>query len=537
MGFFNIIRCILIIGLVTARTPPDGVNDVERNITTDAVIASANADYVAGSEFTPSFEAYKVYPYTYPDLKKCTSDPHPISPLQLVCPRHLNELKPASGSLTHCKVNEGSLNHISVPGNLVHKVVYTTYCSRSFFMQDTIVQTITEEIIFPSDVLQLDLTSLISPYFPAPNCIWLTEKNAASRTFLVTNSLATQVDPYSLEYIDQHLLTGKCQTSPCLTNWKNTLWIPSDIPNPECGHWKGVEMNIHYDAGKRPTFGSAIGHHPWGFKDACMLTFCGIPVIRTRSGEPVICHNMRFTNCPVGSSVQLRGHEDDNLYLTEEEWSKELRLNCLEALTEIRGSNRITQLQMSYFRQQHEGYGPVYRLSNGTLSVQTCYYKGVISIKDSGSKLILTDDTSTNVKIDAFGQGVNGIYKNAQGEIIIPDYELLEEIYDLEMMNHLEIKTVRHPTLLVLNVTDQVQVNLHKSNTVDLSKLELPAIGSIIGGITGSIMGVVLLVVLLYCLCCVTSLSCKIPTSKPKSERENLRQRRSPVGQEMSTWA
>nr|UVI04963.1 glycoprotein [Infectious hematopoietic necrosis virus]UVI04964.1 glycoprotein [Infectious hematopoietic necrosis virus]UVI04965.1 glycoprotein [Infectious hematopoietic necrosis virus]UVI04966.1 glycoprotein [Infectious hematopoietic necrosis virus] len=445
--------------------------------------------------------------FTYPE--GCTLDKlSKVNASQLRCPRIFDDENRgliAYPTFIRSLSVGNDLGAIHTQGNYIHKVLYRTICSTGFFGGQTIEKALVEMKLSTREAGVYDTTTAAALYFPAPRCQWYTDNVQNDLIFYYATQKSVLRDPYTRDFLDSDFIGGKCTKSPCQTHWSNVVWM-GDAGIPACDSSQEIKGHLFVDKiSNRVVKATSYGHHPWGLHQACMIAFCGKQWIRTDLGDLIsVEYNsgaeiLSFPKCE-DNTVGMRGNLDDFAYLDDLVKASESREECLEAHAEIISTNSVTPYLLSKFRSPHPGINDVYAMHKGSIYHGMCMTVAVDEV--SKDRTTYRAHRATNFKKweRPFGEeweGFHGLHGN--NTTIIPDLEKYVAQYKTSMMEPMSIKSVPHPSILVLyNETGVSGISIRELDSFDLQSLNWsfwPTI-SALGGIP-----LVLLLAVAACCC------------------------------------
>lgn len=444
-------------------------------------------------------ESVQIPLFTYPS--KCSGIWKEIAPKDLLCPLHI---QPPIHHKQEVQItvipNRVTAEVTHLPGFICHKMKYVVNCETGFFGQQSVTKEIHEVKISSSECAPLKGTTSDAPYFPARLCAWMKMK-VSEQEFIIVSDHQVEVDLYSLELIDPLFPQGKCKASPCSTIHASSVWLQHESPTQVCPIEETIPA-VYYTSkiGDRPLSVIAPGRHPFGLTHACRIKFCNRWGLAVDLGSWVSIAGFQgqFPTCPRGTLLQMRGHTDDFAYLGDLIYKTGMRTTCLNTLDIIKETHTVSPLQLSHFRQPHEGEGYAYRHHDGILQRDICTYTAIqkfgtpkeqFGFAKAGDKI--------SYRFTEKGQGINGMLLKDDA-VIIPDQELLQVHYDLIVTEELPITPMKHPMIEVWsNTTEDASIVLHPQSEgasvktlVDKIKDNLASLittGLLIFGIIGSV--------------------------------------------------
>ncbi|AGY14296.1 glycoprotein [Fikirini virus] len=362
----------------------------------------------------------------------------------------------------------------SVSGYLCHKIKWVTKCSETWYFAKEVSRHV--EPVLPTEdeckmAMKAEQSGLSeSGSYPPEECYW-NAVNEEVNTEVHLTVHPTGLDPYTMEWVDEIFLKGRCSHDYCETDHSTVTWIrdAEKTNHVRCGDKvvEHAELSL-IDGTSSPSKLSdlaVISHHiPLSsLADSCELTFCGEEGIQLANGIWFQTPNLAglgvdyLSECPSNTKAGMisQDYKEDEIIYDMEEIRQDVE--CLNTLESIQATGTITYRGLQYFQPRSVGVHPVYRIRNSTVETNTAkYVLAFIPDTEPNSSCIgvITENRrprclAWNEWLDegnGLYQGFNGLMLD-KGKILYPIRYLLDADWNPEMHVLRYVTYSPHPLL------------------------------------------------------------------------------------------
>ncbi|UXL90870.1 MAG: matrix protein [Alxa tick rhabdovirus] len=465
----------------------------------------------------------------------------------------LTELKCPSSSLpspkeellvSHSTIILQSNHHEMLPvtGVVCIGLRYVTHCSEGFFGTKTITKRIEKVVptihLCTNSIDEHNQGKYVPPYFLAESCTWMSE-NEVSKEFFLIEPHAVTFDPYTVGFVDPLLLDDVCTETFCRTEHENTFWFSPIDPIEHCSQYEPEGVLIYTNRTDDKQHWIRFRElFFYSLRGSCEMTYCGKRGLRLSNGMFFGGFTELFYNhygkCSSNLEIKITTQKTELEMLEEEIQEDRDRLDCLNALNQMRISNQTSYLLLSYMDPHVETKAPVYRLRNGILEKAMAQWVGFVKFHlDYPSGWIGSTRTGKNLLYKWWVEsgkpgllsGYNGVHKIvSKKKIVYPRKDLLEMEYENSLLTQHELVPIEHPHVTHLKkegINDSL-VTLVSHNKVNVGEWIVSAWNTAWGKVTAIITTIVFIVISYFILKLVISCCGKCKTrSGKKSQQSN----------------